>query len=95
MACSTDVIVKDPQILGGMPAFRGTRIPFANLVDYLEGGHTVDEFLSDFRSVTREAAIAALEQARELVIAHASATEPDPNGREIIRLSRDRLNSRG
>jgi uncharacterized protein (DUF433 family) len=95
MACSTDVIVKDPQILGGMPVFRGTRIPFANLVDYLEGGHTVDEFLSDFRSVTREAAIAALEQARELVIAHASATEPDPNGREIIRLSRDRLNSRG
>jgi uncharacterized protein (DUF433 family) len=71
MALSTDVIVKDPEILGGMPVFRGTRVPFKNLVDYLEGGHTVDEFLDDFPSVSRESAIAALEHAKELVIAHA------------------------
>ncbi len=55
------VIVKDPEILGGMPVFRGTRVPFKNLLDYLEGGHTLDEFLEELPSVTREAAIAALE----------------------------------
>jgi len=80
-----DVIVKDPEILGGMPVFRGTRVPFKNLVDYLEGGHTVDEFLDDFPSVTREAAIAALEQAKELVVADAKAAEQ--NGREIDPIS--------
>lgn len=58
----SNVIVRDPEILGGMPVFRGTRVPFQNLVDYLEGGHTLDEFLEEFPSVTREAAIAALEQ---------------------------------
>jgi uncharacterized protein (DUF433 family) len=67
----SDVIVKDPAILGGMPVFRGTRVPFKNLLDYLEGGHTLDEFLDGFPSVTREAAIAALEHAKELVIAQA------------------------
>jgi uncharacterized protein (DUF433 family) len=63
-----DVIVKDPEILGGMPVFRGTRVPFNNLLDYLEGGHTLDEFLDEFPSVTREAAICALEYAKHLVI---------------------------
>jgi uncharacterized protein (DUF433 family) len=53
-----------------MPVFRGTRVPFKNLLDYLEGGYTLDEFLEQFPSVTREAAIAALEQAKELVIAN-------------------------
>jgi uncharacterized protein (DUF433 family) len=67
----SDVIVKDPPILGGMPVFRGTRVPFKNLLDYLEGGHTLDEFLDGFPSVTREAAIAAREHAKELVIAQA------------------------
>jgi uncharacterized protein (DUF433 family) len=66
-----DVIVKDPEILSGMPVFRGTRVPFKNLLDYLEGGHTLDEFLEEFPSVTREVAIAALEYAKELVIAQA------------------------
>jgi uncharacterized protein (DUF433 family) len=65
------LIVSDPGILGGTPVFRGTRVPFKNLLDYLEGGHTLDEFLSEFPSVTREAAIAALELAKELVIARA------------------------
>lgn len=63
------VIVKDPKILGGTAVFRGTRVPFKNLLDYLAGGHTLDEFLADFPSVKREAAIAALEHAKELVIA--------------------------
>jgi len=66
-----DIIVRDPEILGGIPVFRGTRVPFKNLLDYVEGGHTLDQFLEDFPSVTREAAIAALEHAKELVIAQA------------------------
>ena len=69
MANPGDVIVRDPQVLGGMPVFRGTRVPFKNLLDYLEGGHTLGEFLEEFPSVTREAAIAALEHAKELVLA--------------------------
>jgi uncharacterized protein (DUF433 family) len=69
MTANKDVIVRDPEILGGTPVFRGTRVPFKNLLDYLEGGHTLDEFLDDFPTVTREAAIAALEHAKDLVIA--------------------------
>ena len=69
MAYPAEVIVKDPEILNGMPVFRGTRVPFKNLLDYLEGGHTLDNFLDEFPSVTRDEAIAALEHAKELVIA--------------------------
>lgn len=64
-----NVIVKDENILGGEPVFRGTRVPFQSLLDYLEGGQTLDEFLSDFPTVSREAAIAALEAAKDLVVA--------------------------
>jgi uncharacterized protein (DUF433 family) len=71
MTRTSDVIVRDPEILSGIPVFRGTRVPFRNLLDYLEGGHTLDEFLEQFPAVTREAAIAALEHAKELVIAQA------------------------
>jgi uncharacterized protein (DUF433 family) len=69
MAANKDVIVRDREILGGTPVFRGTRVPFKNLLDYLEGGHTLDEFLDEFPTVTRDAAIAALEHAKDLVIA--------------------------
>ena len=55
-------IVKDSEVLGGTPVFRGTRVPFQALLDYLEGGQTLVEFLDDFPTVTREAAISALEQ---------------------------------
>jgi uncharacterized protein (DUF433 family) len=68
VAKPADVVVKDPEILGGTPVFCGTRVPFQNLLDYLEGGDTLDEFLDDFPSVTREAAIAALEQAKALLV---------------------------
>ncbi len=68
MNSRTDVIIRDPGILGALP-YSGTRVPFKNLLDYLEGGHTLDEFLEEFPSVSREAAIAALEHAKELVIA--------------------------
>jgi len=63
-----EVIVKDPDILGGTPVFRGTRVPFQALLDYLEGGQTLDAFLEDFPSVTREAAVHALEHAKSLVV---------------------------
>ena len=71
MAQEQTVIVKDPEVLGGIPVFRGTRVPFKNLLDFLESGHTLDEFLEEFPSVTRHAAIAALEHAKALVIAQA------------------------
>jgi uncharacterized protein (DUF433 family) len=66
---SESVIVQDPEILSGEPVFRGTRVPFQTLLDYLEGGETLDEFLEQFPGVTRSSAIAALEEARALVLA--------------------------
>ena len=64
----TNVIVKDPEVLGGTPVFRGTRVPFQTLLDYLEGGETLDEFLDDFPTVSRESAIEALELAKSLLV---------------------------
>ncbi len=63
------VIVKNPDILGGAPVFRGTRVPIQTLFDYLEAGETVEEFLQGFPTVSREAAIAALEEAKHLLLA--------------------------
>ena len=63
------VIVKDPEILGGTPVFRGTRVPIQALFDYLEGGQTLEDFLEGFPTVSREAAIAALEEAKQLLLA--------------------------
>ena len=57
MASLNGVLTRDPEILGGTPVFRGTRVPFQALLDYIEGGQTLDEFLDDFPTVTREAAI--------------------------------------
>lgn len=63
-----EIIAKDPDVLGGTPVFRGTRVPFQALLDYLEGGQTLAEFLDDFPTVTREAAVGALEQAKSLLV---------------------------
>jgi uncharacterized protein (DUF433 family) len=68
MSESTSVIVRDPEILGGVPVFRGTRVPVDTLIDYLEAGDPLDEFLDNFPSVTRSAAVAALEEAKSLLI---------------------------
>jgi uncharacterized protein (DUF433 family) len=62
------VIIKDQNILGGEPVFRGTRVPFKVLTDYLEGGDTLDQFLEQYPSVTRELAIAAIEEARTSLV---------------------------
>jgi uncharacterized protein (DUF433 family) len=70
MAVSSEsVIVRDPDILSGEPVFRGTRVPFKALLDYLEGGDTLDEFLEQYPGVSREQAVAALEEAKALVLA--------------------------
>jgi uncharacterized protein (DUF433 family) len=61
----SDVVQRDPEILGGTPVFAGTRVPFQNLIDYLAGGDSLDEFLRQFPSVRREQAQAALTLARE------------------------------
>ena len=66
---SESVIMQDPEILSGQPVFRGTRVPFQALLDYLEGGDTLDEFLEQYPGVTRKQAIAALEEAKALVLA--------------------------
>jgi uncharacterized protein (DUF433 family) len=63
------VIMKDQDILGGEPVFRGTRVPFKILIDYLEGGDTLDQFLEQYPSVTRELAVAAIEEARLSLVA--------------------------
>ena len=65
------IVHRDPEILGGTPVFRGTRVPVRSLFDYLEGGETLDEFLRQFPSVRREQAIALLELARENLAADA------------------------
>lgn len=67
------VIHSDPEILGGTPVFVGTRVPLKNLIDYLEGGHPLDDFLDDFPSVTHVQAIAALEEAKEMMTQRARA----------------------
>jgi uncharacterized protein (DUF433 family) len=70
MATSIEsVTIQDPEILSGEPVFRGTRVPFQALLDYLEGGETLDDFLDQFPSVTRQNAIAALEEAKALFLA--------------------------
>jgi len=59
------LVVSDPDIMGGTPCFAGTRVPIQTFIDYIEGGETLDEFLDDFPTVTREQAIAFLEEAKE------------------------------
>jgi len=63
------VITADPEIMSGTPCFRGTRVPFKNLIDYLEGGHPLSEFLRQFPTVSQEMAIQALEEAKESLLA--------------------------
>jgi uncharacterized protein (DUF433 family) len=68
---TASVVHSDPEILGGTPVFVGTRVPFRNLIDYLERNHSLDEFLDSFPSVSREQAVAALEAAHEAVSSRA------------------------
>ena len=69
----SSVVHSDPEILGGTPVFVGTRVPLQALIDYFAGGHTLEEFLDDFPTVSRELALSALEQAKAHLIADARA----------------------
>ena len=62
------VISRDPAVMGGTPVFHGTRVPVQTLLDYLEAGDTIDEFLDGFPSVTRSQVIAFLEQEKDRLI---------------------------
>ncbi len=70
----SQVVHSDPDTLGGTPVFVGTRVPVQSLFDYLEGGETLDEFLRQFPSVRREQAIAALDLARDSLLAGARSS---------------------
>jgi len=63
------IVHSDPEIVSGAPVFVGTRVPVQALLDYLEGGETIDEFLDDFPSVSREQVVAFLEEAGRALLA--------------------------
>jgi len=63
------VIHSDPHIMGGTPVFVGTRVPFQTLLDYLEAGDPLSEFLEDFPTVGRKQAVEVLEQAKDALLA--------------------------
>lgn len=65
----TDTLIeRNPEILGGVPVFAGTRVPVRILMEHLEAGDRLDEFLHDFPTVTREQAVSLLERAAEMVV---------------------------
>jgi uncharacterized protein (DUF433 family) len=68
----SSIVHSDPDILGGTPVFVGTRVPVQALIDYLEGGESIDDFLDGFPSVKREQVIAFLEEAKNSLLAHVS-----------------------
>ena len=70
-ALVSSVIHSDPEILGGTPVFVGTRVPLQTLIDYLEAGRPLADFLEDFPSVSRDQAVAALELAKQALLANA------------------------
>ena len=65
------VVHSDPDIMSGTPVFVGTRVPFQTLIDYIEAGQPLSEFLEDFPTVSKEQVIAALEQAKEALLTRA------------------------
>ena len=68
MSMGKNLVEIDPEKLGGTPVFYGTRVPIQNLFDCLEGGESLDEFLNQFPSVTREQALAVLEESKERLL---------------------------
>jgi uncharacterized protein (DUF433 family) len=71
MPIGQPVVHSDPRILSGTPVFVGTRVPLRNLIDYLEQGYSLNEFLDAFPSVKREQAVAALNAAHDALVARA------------------------
>ena len=87
MHASLHVVHSDPDILGGTPVFVGTRVPLRNLVDYIEHGHSLDEFLDDFPTVTREQAVAVLESALETLTGDSVPARCAVAGSLVLRLA--------
>ncbi|HEX5341099.1 MAG TPA: DUF433 domain-containing protein [Duganella sp.] len=69
----SEYITSDPEVMSGVPCFRGTRVPVQNLFDYLTGQSTLDDFLADFPSVSREVVVAVLNAAKVRLLDHAPA----------------------
>jgi len=69
---SQSVVKIDPEIMSGAPCFAGTRVPIQNLIDYLEGGESIEDFLEGFPTVSREQVIAFLEEAKDRMLAPAA-----------------------
>ncbi|EAR21898.1 DUF433 domain-containing protein [Nitrococcus mobilis] len=67
----SNVIISDPQIMGGTPVFKGTRVPMQTLIDYLEAGSTIEEFLEGFPTVDRQQVIDFFEETKERFLANA------------------------
>ena len=70
----SNAISTRPEVLGGIPVFLGTRVPVKNLIDYLEGGHNIGQFLEDFPSVSREQVISVLEAAKNELLPSSTGT---------------------
>lgn len=68
-AMKRSVVIADPEIMGGTPIFRGTRVPLQTLIDYLEGGESIHDFLAGFPSVKESQVIAALEEMKDSILA--------------------------
>lgn len=66
------VISCSPEVMGGTPVFAGTRVPVQTMLDYLEAGETIDDFLEGFPTVTRDQVIGLLEEAKDLLVAKVS-----------------------
>ena len=66
------IVSCNPDVMGGTPVFLGTRVPVQTLLDYLEGGETINDFLAGFPSVSREQVVSFLEQAKDRLVAAAS-----------------------
>ena len=62
------IVCRDPEIMGGTPVFCGTRVPVQTLLDYIEAGESIDQFLEGFPSVSREQVIAFLEEAKDRLV---------------------------
>ena len=69
---TSPIVSRLPNVMGGCPVFAGTRVPVQTLLDYLEAGDSINEFLAGFPSVSREQVIAFLEDAKDRVVAAAS-----------------------
>lgn len=74
MSSASQIVQRSSKVMGGTPVFAGTRVPIQTLLDYLEAGDRLDDFLDEFPTVTREKAVAFLELAKEAAVAQASAS---------------------